>query len=117
VGIFQAIALLPGISRSGSTIVGGLFLGFTKELAVKFAFLISIPSVLGAVLLEIPGVLKEGLAGEMLTPTVVGAAVAAVAGYAAIKVMIRAVTSKKLLVFSVYTWALGLAVVIYQIVR
>ncbi|MDR0357256.1 MAG: undecaprenyl-diphosphate phosphatase, partial [Clostridiales Family XIII bacterium] len=117
VGLFQAVALLPGISRSGSTIVGGLFMGFTRELAVKFAFLISIPTVLGAVVLEIPDALKEGLAGEMLLPIIVGALTATVAGYAAIKTMIRAVTGKKLFVFSVYTWAMGAVVVIYAIMR
>jgi undecaprenyl-diphosphatase len=117
VGIFQAIALLPGISRSGSTIVGGLFMGFTKDLAVKFAFLISIPSVLGAVMLEIPDVIKEGLAGDMLSPAIVGTVVAAVSGYAAIKVMIRVVTGKKLFVFSFYTWAVGVGVVLYTIIR
>ncbi|MDR2157658.1 MAG: undecaprenyl-diphosphate phosphatase [Clostridiales Family XIII bacterium] len=117
VGVFQAVALLPGISRSGSTVVGGLFLGFTRELAVQFAFLISIPSVLGAVILEAPDALKSGLAGEMMLPAAVGVSVAAVAGYAAIKAMIRIVTGKKLFVFSVYTWILGAFVVIYTIIR
>jgi undecaprenyl-diphosphatase len=111
VGLFQAVALLPGISRSGSTIVGGLFLGFTRELAVRFAFLISIPSVLGATVLEVPAAMKAGLAGDLLLPTVLGVIAAAVSGYFAIKAMIRLVTGKKLFVFSVYTWAVGAIVV------
>jgi undecaprenyl-diphosphatase len=117
VGLFQAIALLPGISRSGSTIVGGLLLGFTRELAVTFAFLISIPTVLGAVILKVPDAIKEGIAGDMLVPSIIGVLVAAVAGFAAIKLMIKLVTGKKLYVFSIYTWAVGVLVIILQLVK
>ena len=117
VGIFQAIALIPGISRSGATIVGGLFQGFSRELAVKFAFLVSIPSVLGAVVLELPSAVKAGLAGDLLLPILVGVLVSAVSGFIAIKVMIRIVTGSKLFIFSIYTWIAGAFVVIYCIVR
>jgi undecaprenyl-diphosphatase len=116
VGVFQAIALLPGISRSGSTIVGGLCLGFTRELAIQFAFLISIPSVLGAVIVEIPDAIEIGLKGDLIVPTIVGVVVAAVSGYAAIKTMIRVVTGKKLFIFSVYTWVVGAGVLIWSLV-
>jgi undecaprenyl-diphosphatase len=115
IGIFQAVALLPGISRSGSCLTGGLLLGFTRELAVKFAFLISIPTVLGAVVLEIPSALKAGVASDMLIPCLVGIVVSALSGYAAIKVMIRIVSGKKLFIFSVYTWITGAAVLIYTL--
>jgi undecaprenyl-diphosphatase len=117
IGLFQAVALLPGISRSGSTIVGGLLLGFTRELAVTFAFLISIPTVLGAVVLEVPDVIREGVAGPMLLPSAVGVLVSAVAGFAAIKLMIKLVTGKKLYVFSIYTWVVGALVIILQLVK
>lgn len=115
IGIFQAVALLPGISRSGSCLTGGLLLGFTRELAVKFAFLISIPTVLGAVLLEIPSALKAGISSDMLVPCIVGILVSALSGYAAIKVMIRIVSGKKLFIFSVYTWMAGMATLIYTL--
>jgi len=112
VGLFQAVAILPGISRSGSCIVGGLLLGFKRELAVNFAFLISIPTVLGAVVLKIPAAMKEGIGDGMMIPSVVGLIVSAVAGYAAIKLMLRVVKGKKLYVFSIYTLALGIATII-----
>jgi undecaprenyl-diphosphatase len=115
IGLFQAVALLPGISRSGSTLVGGLCLGFTRELAVRFAFLISIPTVLGAVVLEIPDAVNAGFAGGMLVPALVGVAVSAISGFFAIKAMIRIVTSDKLIIFSVYTWAVGAAVILTTI--
>ena len=112
VGLFQAVALAPGISRSGATIVGGLFQGFTRELAVRFAFLLSIPAVLGAVILQIPDALEAGVTGELLLPSVVGIVVAAVSGFLAIKLMIKVVTKSKLFVFSIYTWIAGAVVVI-----
>jgi undecaprenyl-diphosphatase len=112
VGLLQAVALLPGISRSGSTIVGGLVLGFTRELAVRFAFLISIPTVLGAVVLEMPDAIKAGITGDMLVPALLGVVVAGVSGFIAIKAMIRVVTSDKLIFFSIYTWAVGAAVIV-----
>lgn len=112
IGLFQAVAILPGISRSGSCIVGGLLLGFKRELAVNFAFLISIPTVLGAVVLKIPAAMKEGIGEGMMIPSVVGLIVSAVAGYAAIKLMLRVVKGKKLYIFSIYTLALGIATVL-----
>jgi undecaprenyl-diphosphatase len=115
IGLFQAVALLPGISRSGSTLVGGLMLGFTRELAVRFAFLISIPTVLGAVVLEIPDAINAGFASDMLVPALVGVVISAVSGFIAIKAMIRIVTSDKLIIFSVYTWAVGAAVILTTI--
>ncbi|MDR2610942.1 MAG: undecaprenyl-diphosphate phosphatase [Clostridiales Family XIII bacterium] len=112
IGLFQAIALLPGISRSGSTIVGGLVLGFKRDLAVRFAFLISIPTVLGAVVLEIPDAIKAGITGDMFVPALIGIIVSAVSGFIAIKAMIRVVTSDKLMFFSIYTWAVGAIVIV-----
>ena len=115
VGLFQAVAILPGISRSGSCIVGGLLLGFTRELAVKFAFLISIPAVLGAVVLNIPTAIKEGFGGSLLLPGLFGMLVAAISGYLAIKLMLKVVTGKKLYIFSIYTMALGIATIVISI--
>ena len=59
VGVFAGCRYLPGISRSGSTLVGGLTTGLKRDFAVKFAFLISIPSILGSVVLEVPDALKK----------------------------------------------------------
>ncbi|MBR5228888.1 MAG: undecaprenyl-diphosphate phosphatase [Firmicutes bacterium] len=119
IGVCQAIAICPGISRSGATMVGGLTSKFTREHAVRFAFLISIPSVLGAFLLEVPDAIAAASAttGAMsLGCMVAGIVVAAVSGYAAIKMMISAVVNKKLIYFSFYTWIAGAALIVYSLV-
>lgn len=113
IGILQGIAIYPGISRSGSTLVGGLTTGLKREFAVKFAFLISIPSILGSVVLEAPNALKESTDMTLLGPIAVGMLVAAVSGYVAIKTMIRIVSNKKLSYFSYYVWILGLCTIGY----
>ena len=115
VGIMQGIAITPGISRSGSTLFGGLITGLEKNFAVKFAFLISIPSILGSFVLEIPGAIKAGTEGLSLGPVIAGVIVAAVSGLVAIKVMIKIVSGKKLIYFSLYTWILGAAVALYAV--
>ena len=120
VGICQALAMCPGISRSGMTMVGGLASKYNRAHAVRFAFLISIPTVLGAFLLELPDAMEAiGQSSEAQMGAgalVIGVVVAAVSGYAAIKVMIRAVTNKKLIIFSIYTWMAGAALIIYSLV-
>lgn len=116
VGLMQGIAIAPGISRSGSTLFGGLISRIDKEFAVKFAFLISIPSILGSFVLEFPKALKSGEA-IFTGPVIVGMIVAAISGFLAIKVMIKIVSDKKLSIFSFYTWALGACVIIYSLVR
>ncbi len=113
VGLMQGVAICPGVSRSGSTLFGGLISGLKKDFAVKFAFLISIPSILGSVVLEAPAAFKEGLSMDLIGPVVVGVLVAAISGLFAIKAMIKLVSDKKLIGFSIYTWAVGIAVIIY----
>lgn len=114
VGICQGIAIIPGISRSGSTIVGGLFSSLDRELAVRFAFLISIPAILGAFVLEVPAAFAEEISSDYILPIICGVAVAAISGYIAIKTMIKIVSDKKLYIFSFYTWIVGAAVLIYS---
>lgn len=118
IGICQSIAICPGISRSGATMVGGLASHFNRPHAVRFAFLISIPSVLGAFLLELPDAVKAASTeqGVGLGVMIAGIVVAAVSGYAAIKVMIKAVTNEKLFYFSIYTWIAGLFLIGYSVV-
>ena len=102
-------------SMMGSTLFGGLIAGLNREFAVKFAFLISIPSILGSVVVELPEALKAGLPDGAAGPMIVGIIVAAVSGLVAIKTMIRIVSKKKLSYFSYYTWIVGAAVIIYAI--
>ena len=107
IGILQGVAICPGVSRSGSTLIGGLTTGLRREFAVKFAFLISIPSILGSVVLEVPDAVKAGLDTAIIGPVAAGVLVAAVSGIIAIKGMIKIVSGKKLSYFSYYVWILG----------
>ncbi len=115
VGLMQGVAICPGISRSGSTLFGGLITGLNREFAVKFAFLISIPSILGSVIVEAPDAFKSGMDMSLIGPVLVGVIVSAVAGLIAIKAMIKLVSNKNLMGFSIYTWALGIAVIVYAL--
>jgi undecaprenyl-diphosphatase len=93
--------------------VGSLFSGLNRQLAVRFAFLISLPAILGAVILEAPAALSEGLDRQMLVIVAAGVATAAISGYIAIKTMISVVSNKKLYIFSFYTWIAGGLVLLY----
>ncbi|MCL1808485.1 MAG: undecaprenyl-diphosphate phosphatase [Clostridiales bacterium] len=115
-GICQGVAICPGISRSGATLFGSLICGLDRASAVKFAFLLSLPSIMGSAVLEAPKAFAEGAGPSMAAPIAVGAAVAAIAGFFAIKTMIKVVSSKKLFGFSIYTWALGAAVLAYAFI-
>lgn len=113
IGTVQGIAICPGISRSGSTLFGSLICNLDRKFAVKFVFLISIPSILGSAVMETPAAIRSGLDTALIGPIAVGMIVAAVSGLVAIKTMIKIVSSKKLSYFSYYVWALGLIVVGY----
>lgn len=116
VGIMQGIAICPGVSRSGSTLFGSLISGLNRELAVKYAFLISIPSILGSVILEAPDAFAEGVDPAMIGPIIAGVIVAAVSGIIAIKTMIRVVSGKKLFGFTIYVWLVAAVVLGYVLI-
>ena len=116
IGTVQGIAICPGISRSGSTLFGSLICNLDRKFAVKFVFLISIPSILGSAVMEAPNAIEAGIDMAQIGPVLVGMAVAAVSGLIAIKTMIKILSDKKLSYFSYYVWALGAAVVIYSLV-
>lgn len=101
VGLFQIMALFPGVSRSGSTITAGLFCGLTRETAVKFSFILGIPAILGGSVLEIKDVVRSG--AEFNIPVLaVGFIVSAVVGILAIK-LVKLITKKnKFKIFGVY---------------
>lgn len=113
VGVMQGVAICPGISRSGSTLFGGLISGLNKEFAVKFAFLISIPSIMGSVIVEAPDAFDAGLDAALIGPVLAGVIVSALSGLFAIKAMIKLVSNKRLIGFSIYTWLLGAVVIAY----
>lgn len=115
VGLVQGIAICPGISRSGSTLFGSLICNLDRKFAVKFVFLISIPTIMGSAILEAPAAIEAGVTAAQMGPVLWGMAVAAVSGLVAIKTMIKIVSSKKLSYFSYYVWVLGLIVVGYSL--
>ncbi|HOB08116.1 MAG: undecaprenyl-diphosphate phosphatase [Limnochordia bacterium] len=112
IGFAQALAVLPGISRSGTTIAAGLFRGINRESAAKFSFLLSIPAVLGSQLLAVKELVDNPAVGVPLPAAVVGTVTAAVSGYFAIRLLLNFVRRGRLTVFSYYTWIVGLIVLL-----
>jgi undecaprenyl-diphosphatase len=110
VGVLQAFAVVPGVSRSGITIAGGLFRNLTREAAARFSFLLSTPIIAGAALLKLHHVVKVGLPPGMAAPFLVGIAVSAIVGYATIAWFIRYLGAKTLMVFVVYRIVFGILV-------
>jgi undecaprenyl-diphosphatase len=116
VGVVQAlVGIMPGISRSGSTITGGRIFGFSREEAVRFSFLMSIPAILGACVTELPDLFAEGVTADMLMPVIVGAVTAAVVGFFAIKLLQYISKNKGFAVFSVYCVIIGAAAIIADV--
>ncbi len=115
VGLFQCVALVPGVSRSGSTITGGLLSGLSRQHAVEFSFIMSIPAVLGSAILKVKDAI-ELLPGVDIGPYLVGMLVAAVSGYLAIKLVELVVKKDKFGAFAYYCAAAGIFAIIYAIV-
>ncbi|MDD4772215.1 MAG: undecaprenyl-diphosphate phosphatase [Eubacteriales bacterium] len=113
VGLCQMCAVLPGLSRSGSTITGGLTQGFSREYAVKFSFILSIPAILGANILEIPTLLSTPVPKSDITAYMAGMAAAALAGVAAMKLLIYISRRASFKIFSVYCITVGLLTFIF----
>lgn len=109
VGIAQGIATLPGLSRSGTTITACLLGGYSRKFAVKYSFIMSIPAILGAMILEIKDIDVSQIAGGEVLNYVIGTLVAAVVGYICIKTMLVLVRKKKFTIFSIYCLIVGAA--------
>lgn len=109
IGAFQTFSLVPGASRSGTTMTGGLFRGLTREAAARFSFLLSIPAIAASGLYQLP----SALAAQSVGPTPLAAATlaAAVSGYAAIWAMLRFLRSRSTMAFVVYRIGLAVAIV------
>ncbi len=108
IGIVQGLATLPGISRSGSTIATSVFLGLDRRFAVKYSFILSIPAILGALVLQLKDLEEYTVTGSDAVSYVVGMIVAAVVGYIAIKWMLKIVRNKKFKYFSIYCLIVGI---------
>lgn len=117
VGCGQALAVIPGLSRSGTTISVGMMRGFDRAFAVRFSFLMSLPAVPGANVLEIKDALASNFPIEELPMYLVGVAVSAVVGYFAIR-LVKSLSDKgKFGKFAYYCWAVGLGSLVAGIVK
>jgi len=115
VGIAQGVATFPGISRSGTTITACLACGFKREFAVKYSFIMSIPAILGALVLELLDFSSEMLSGSDMVNYLAGTLVSAVVGYVCIKTMLVIVRGKKFKYFAYYCFAMGVFAVLFSI--
>ena len=115
-GCMQGIALMPGVSRSGSTLAGGLLSGLERKSAAKFSFMMSAPAIVGALLLEGKDALDSGAFTDIpVLPTLVGMVVAGVSGYLAIRFMLKLISKASLNWFALYVAILGLLFLILQL--
>jgi undecaprenyl-diphosphatase len=108
IGLAQAVALIPGSSRSGTTMTAAMFLGLTREAAARFSFLLGIPAIGAAGLFELRELLKHGASGTGLSALVVGTLAAVVSGYLAIDLLLRYLRRNTMYVFIWYRIGLGL---------
>ncbi|MBE5927673.1 MAG: undecaprenyl-diphosphate phosphatase [Lachnospiraceae bacterium] len=108
IGISQGFATLPGLSRSGTTITCCLACGFEKKFAVKYSFIMSIPAIIGANILELGDLAGTGISSQELIYYIIGTVVAAISGYICIKTMLVVVRKNKFKYFAYYCFAIGL---------
>lgn len=118
IGLFQAVALLPGVSRSGSTICGALFVGTNRDTAVKYSFMLGIPTILAGCLVSIKDAVDaNALPVNEIPLYMIGFAVSAVVGIAAIKLVNLLVKNNKFKYFAAYTFLLGVIIIGYAILH
>ncbi len=113
-GIGQACAILPGLSRSGTTIAFGYLAGLDKEFAAKFSFILAIPAILGAALVEMDGI-GAGLMSNFW-PCILGFLAAVISGLFAIKILLKLIQERSLDVFAFYCWIVGAIVLISSLI-
>jgi undecaprenyl-diphosphatase len=107
VGVCQGVATLPGISRSGTTIVACLVSKMDRKFAVKYSFIMSIPVILGAALLEVKDITASDISSDVMVNYIIGMIVSAVVGYVCIKTMLNVVRKKKFTGFAIYCYIMG----------
>ena len=117
IGLAQCLATAPGLSRSGCTISAGMAVGFERKFAVRYSFLMSLPAVLGATILEVKDVLEleGGLAQGLLPKYLVGMAVAGVVGYFSIRLVNLLAAKGKFGAFAYYCWAAGILALVLSL--
>ncbi len=113
IGLMQGMAIMPGISRSGSTISIALFLGINREIAGRYSFLLSIPAILGAMMLGLDStIIQTDIPVRII---LLGTVTAAIVGYIALKILLRMVKQGRLYYFAPYCWLLGAATLIWTL--
>ena len=117
VGVAQAIATCPGISRSGTTITAGCFVGFERKFAVRYSFLMSIPAILGANILALKDALETGIIWAEVPMYLAGVVISAVVGYACIRLLKMIAEKGKFGFFAYYCWAAGLLTLIMTFIQ
>ena len=114
-GLFQGVGMIPGVSRSGSTLLGGTSTGLTKSVAARFSFMMSAPAIVASLLVEGKDALEEGYLSQIeLVPCIVGIVAAAVVGYLAIRFMLKVISRGPLSWFALYLALLGVAFLVLQ---
>jgi undecaprenyl-diphosphatase len=108
IGAAQALALIPGVSRSGATITAGLITGLTREAAARFSFLLSTPIIAGALVFKAKDLLETGLPGGDWTPYLVGSAASGIVGYLCIRFLLGYIRTRPLTIFVGYRVFLGI---------
>ncbi len=112
IGVAQAVALIPGTSRSGATITAGMILGLRKEVAARFSFLLGIPAVAGAGILEAVRLAERGMPAGQWVPFIAGGVSALVVGYLSIAFLLRFLQTNSVLLFTVYRCGLGVVILL-----
>ncbi len=117
IGVAQGVATLPGISRSGTTIVAGLLCGLDRKFAAKYSFIMSIPAILGALVLELFDIGEESVTAGDVGCYILGMFIAAVVGYVALRLLMNIVVNRYFKYFAYYCAAIGLTSIIVYFVR
>ncbi len=116
VGVCQAIAVIPGLSRSGTTITAGVAVGMNRENAVRYSFLLSIPAILGANLIALVKAFKTGIDASLIPAYLLGMVVAGVVGYFSISLLRRIARKGRFGGFAYYCWAVGLLAILLTVI-
>ncbi|MCS7221944.1 MAG: undecaprenyl-diphosphatase UppP [Anaerolineae bacterium] len=117
IGLAQALAITPGISRSGATIAAGLSRGLQREAAARFSFLLAGPAILGAGLLQVAQVVIGGEVNPDVWPVVIGFLASAITGYLCIRFLLRYLQRRRLYAFAVYCALVGLSGLVLSFLR
>ena len=117
IGTVQGVSLLPGLSRTGATIAAARIFGFNRKLAVKYSFIMAIPAVLGAFILELKSLKGVAFGSSALPGYILGMIAAGVSAYFTIKYMMKLISNRKYTGFTIYCLIIGIVAIIFSIIR